>query len=65
MTGWLQEGHLMIKAGCHNFTLAEARAHWGGADYLNDHDTATQAEMIARLELVVAVARARGWKFSE
>jgi hypothetical protein len=55
----------MIKAGCRNFTLAEARAHWGGADYLEDHDAATQAEMIARVEMIAAVARARGWQFED
>ena len=63
--GWLRDGQLMLKAGCRNFTLAEARAHWGRADYLEDHDAATQAEMIARVELVVAVARAREWAFEE
>ena len=62
--GWLRDGQLMIKAGCRNFTLAEARAHWGGADYLEDHDAATQAEMIARVEMIAAVARARGWQFA-
>lgn len=65
VTGWLHNGQLMVKAGCRNFTLAEARAHWGGADYLRDHSAATQAEMLARVELIVTVARARGWRFED
>ena len=63
--GWLRDGQLMMSAGCRNFTLTEARAHWGGASYLEAHDAATQAEMCARVELVVAVARARGWQFED
>ena len=65
VTGWLRAGQLMLKAGCRNFTLAEARAHWGAADYLDDHDAATQDEMLARVDMIVAVARARGWQFVE
>ena len=65
VVGWMHDDQLMIKAGCRNFTLAEARAHWGGADYLEDHDAATQAEMVARVGLIAAVARAWGWQFGE
>jgi hypothetical protein len=54
--GWVSDGVLKIRAGCHNFSLADARAHWtakrGG--------TALGAETMAILDHIETVAKARG-----
>ncbi len=49
----------MIVAGCRWFTFAEAREHWGAANYDSGPDV--QAECQAKLDLLETVARARGW----
>ena len=53
------DGHLMIKAGCRWFIASRARAHWGGSDY---PDRALGDESLARVALIVTLARARGWR---
>ena len=54
--GWIKGGVLMIRAGCRDFTIAEAREHWtrtrGG--------TPLGAETTAILDHIEAVARIRG-----
>ena len=56
--GWLHKGVVRIRAGCHNFTLAEGHAHWNAAH--PDHP-ALRAECLAKLDLIETVATARGW----
>lgn len=49
------EDGIRIAAGCRWFTIAEARAHWG-------RDIApSDAECLARIEMIARVARSRGW----
>ena len=54
--GWVKSGELMIRAGCRNLTISEAREHWqetrGG--------TALGAETMAILDHIEAVAKVRG-----
>lgn len=54
--GWLHEGVVQIRAGCRNFTLDEGRKHWA-----NRHGPTLRAECLAKLDLIEAVAKARGW----
>ena len=47
------DGELLIVAGRHQFTVKEARAHWGSPDY---HDTlACAQECLRRVDLIEAV----------
>jgi uncharacterized protein YjbI with pentapeptide repeats len=54
--GWIKSGELMIRAGCRNLTISEARKHWqktrGG--------TALGTETTAILDHIETVARVRG-----
>jgi hypothetical protein len=54
--GWIKSGELMIRAGCRNLMISEARKHWqetrGG--------TALGAETMAILDHIEAVAKVRG-----
>ncbi len=56
--GYLFENALRIGAGCRDFTLDEARAHWAEVHAANP---ALQAECIAKVTLIEIVATARGW----
>jgi uncharacterized protein YjbI with pentapeptide repeats len=56
--GWLREGAVQICAGCRNFTLPEAREHWQAA---HANNLPLRAECLAKLDLVEAVAKSRGW----
>ena len=47
-----------VIGGCHDFTLAEAREYWGPG-YEGVADT---VEINAKLDLIEAVAKARGWQ---
>ncbi len=54
--GWIKDGILMIKVGCRNFTITDARAHWTktrGGTPLGDETTAI-------LDHIESVARFRG-----
>lgn len=51
---------LRIVAGCRDFTLEEARAHWDSDSY--DGGAGQGAECLARVELIATVAEARGWE---
>ena len=48
------ENVLRVKAGCRNFTIAEAKAHW-----------ANKPEELARVVLLETLAVARGWVKTE
>ncbi len=56
--GWLHDGTIRIGAGCHDFTLAEATAHWASA---HASDPVLHAECLAKVALIETVAMARGW----
>jgi hypothetical protein len=62
IVAWLAaDGRIMIRAGCRNFDMADARAHWektrGG--------TPLGAETLAILSHIESVARIRGWAVRE
>ena len=52
------DGGLLVQAGCRRFTLAEAHAHWDGE---HPHGEIVGAECRARLAMIEAVAKAKGW----
>ena len=54
-----KKGPYLIFAGCHTFTLKEAQAHWKKR---HEGDQALQAECQAKIKLIAAVAKARGWE---
>ena len=51
--GWLQEGWLAIRVGCHNKRLAEGRKYWQGKS--------DRTEVLAALDYVETIAKQRGW----
>ncbi len=55
LTSFKDEG-VRVKAGCRNFTLAEAREHWTATR----KDTLLGAETFAILDNLEALARIRG-----
>ena len=54
--GWIKDGVLQIRAGCRNFTIKEARAHWQSTRA----NTPLGDETMAILDRVEAVAKIRG-----
>ena len=54
MTRW---GPFRIAAGCHFFTLREARRHW---TMMRGHDADHAAEITALVDRIETEARARG-----
>jgi len=34
--GWVNDDVLQIRAGCRNYTITEAKAHWSSTDYRNE-----------------------------
>jgi hypothetical protein len=54
--GWVRDGNLMINSVCRDFTIDEAREHWGGSMY---RDAALGAESLAILDRIEATARIR------
>jgi uncharacterized protein YjbI with pentapeptide repeats len=52
------DGELMITAGCRWLSLADAKAHW--SDRHTDN-AAIHAECLGKINLIEAVATARGW----
>lgn len=52
------KGNVRVEAGCRNFTLREAYAHWQQAHRDNRE---LRAECIGKVYLIRRVARARGW----
>lgn len=55
-----QEKLLRIRAGCRDFTLAEARDHWSRDD-AGTLPASGREEIFAALPLIEAMARNRGW----
>ena len=53
------EAGLRIVAGCHCFTLREARRHW---TTIRGHDADHGAEITALVDCIEAEARVRGWR---
>jgi len=53
--GWKRGDDLMISAGCRNYTISEARKHWGGSNYTGPKSN------IQRVELIASIAVERGW----
>ena len=51
--GWRRDGVARVRVGCRNKTLTEAREYWRGKD--------NRREVMAALDYVEVVARARGW----
>ena len=51
--GWMRGSDLIIKAGCRDKTVAEAREYWSGEP--------DRAEILAAVDYIVAVAKLRGW----
>ena len=49
----------MARAGCRNFTIAEARAHWSSAEY---RDKRLGSESMLILDRIEATAILRGMK---
>ena len=56
--GVKQEAGYMIHAGCRWYTTKEAKAHWNHA---HDNDEPLKSEILAKLRLIAATAKARGW----
>ena len=54
--GWIENGTLMVRGGCRDFTLAEAHEHWNRTRFGTDLGQETTA-ILLRLE---AGAKARG-----
>jgi uncharacterized protein YjbI with pentapeptide repeats len=54
--GWIKDGELIIRAGCRNFTLPEARIHWGKS--YNNEILGSESQLI--LDRIEATARLRG-----
>ena len=54
--GWTKNGVLQIRAGCRNFTITEARAHWASTRA----NTPLGDETTCILDHIEAVARIRG-----
>jgi hypothetical protein len=54
--GWLRDGALSVRVGCHDKRLADGRAYWAGKD--------RRREVLAALDYVEAVAKLRGWSVS-
>ena len=48
---------IILQVGCHHFTLAEARAHWGSPDY-SDHERGD--EYLALCDHVESLAKIQG-----
>lgn len=53
---------LIIEAGCRRRTYKGALAHWDENE--NDHSEKTIKDRFARVKMIAAAARARGWKVS-
>jgi hypothetical protein len=56
LVGWVKDGNLMIRAGCRDLTIEEAREHWGSRTY---RDAALGAESLAILDRIETTARIR------
>jgi len=54
--GWLRDGWLSVRVGCHDKRAHEGREYWAGKD--------DRREVLAALDYVEAVARLRGWAIS-
>ena len=52
-----------IKAGCRNFTLAAAKAHWSKPR--DDGKAERNAESLLIVEQLLALAKLRGWEVSD
>ena len=55
--GWLRDGLLSVRVGCHEMRLDEGRTYWAGK--------VGRREVLAMLDYIEAVARMRGWKTEE
>ena len=55
--GWLKDGVIQLRVGCRDKTLAEGRAYWAGKD--------DRREVLAALDYIETVARARGWAIAK
>ena len=55
--GWLRGDVLSIRVGCHEMRLDEGREYWTGKE--------DRREVLAALDYIEAVAKARGWKTEE
>jgi hypothetical protein len=51
--GWRRDGVVRVRVGCRDKTLAEGGEYWRGKD--------NRREVMAALDYVESVARARGW----
>lgn len=51
--GWLRDGWLSVRVGCHDKRIDEGRAYWVKRD--------DRREVLAALDYVEAVAKLRGW----
>ncbi len=52
------KGEIIITAGCRTFPLKEARKHWKGR---HTDNAALHIECVGKIELIAAVAKAKGW----
>ena len=55
--GWIKNGILQIHAGCRDFTITEARAHWSSTGYPNAQ---LGAESLLILDRIEQTAELRG-----
>ena len=55
---WERDGHLQIEAGCHSFTVAEARSHWSSE---SEHDKLS----LVAVDCLCSMAEARGWAIDQ
>ena len=55
--GWIKNGILQIHAGCRDFTITEARAHWSSTGYPN---AKLGAESLLILDRIEQTAELRG-----
>ena len=51
--GWYKDGVLMIRGGCHSFSMAEAREYWTGKE--------DRKEILIALDYIEAIAKLREW----
>jgi hypothetical protein len=51
--GWVRDGVLRVRVGCHDKTIPEGREYWAGKR--------NRREVLAALDYIEATARLRGW----
>jgi hypothetical protein len=61
VVGWLRDGWLSVRVGCHDIRLPDAREYW----HESHPRWEDRQEIPPALDYVEAVARVRGWRVEE